>query len=670
LSDIILIDGSTNEAYKLDSSGNEAAIAALIAQGTSDDDVAEQLLRQVNMTRRVGLIPLDSEGEVSPNKQELIGDLTTGDLGVAIVTDGGEVIKLMPTKELKKRLDDYEAAGVMSFLQGTAANMDIHSFMYRDDKIFFDPQFRTPTIAKYYCITTFPKKSMTDPAFQQITPDKYNTLGEYYAALGEYMSIPLLGTVNNGQPSLTNPEHIGAFFDIIDGKPVSAVAIAPEVLKSGWPYKVQYYDEDRNPIGYPIVFNAVSALDPMIVTTKAYSYNVNGFSIVTERDVDGENATIMQGEDPYSITSQFFLDFVNGPSKNITPEMGEKLDIRFLQSDGSTVFPYDSVAKKYTVDTGAMEIGDSYYMEARYTILTKADVKVSPGVEVETTETTLTLIEKKKFTVVKDVFVKPLNLIAIPYRANGGIYKLRTFGLYADGSVIDVTGSLIEPGADTTISSDGTDNTHTFSLKEGHNAQMDMSINSKIDITGSTPFAFSNISSFREGGSIVSVPRFISGKKENGKFFNDTSKEHTFRSVPLSAQISGEIYFWLSNANITEFLGDAWDQVAGNVKEEDSTDYVETVPTHFTIRSVKNPNVKYVSSPIEIDTLKTSCYRLNASFAVPGSPDQPMAHDPLLIEFYHKDTDSNYKIVNCVPAYIIEADLGTSGKLDQAINAI
>ncbi len=453
------------------------------------------------------------------------------------------------------------------------------------------------------------------------------------------------------------------------GVPTNAKVIAADALKSGNPYKFVFYDVDKNPYGLPTTFTSVSATDPMIIRTKAYNYTVAGFSINTENDIDGDNATIFQGASPYDLISQYFLDFTQGPSRNITSEMGDRLSIKFFTA-GDVEMPFDNTTNEYIVDTGSMGVGDTFKMVAAYNILQSEDVTVAPDVDFIEGDGVLTLIVTKVFTITEDVFVDAVTLLALPYDDNG-TEKIKTFGLYADGSISDVTGSLITPGPDTVISSDGSQNTLEFALALGNTGELTMSIGVSVNILGGDNPNQATIRSFyKDGGGVEDQPKFISGEEDGGLWYDSGTFITEFKSTPISMTKSGEIYFWITDPDILEYMGPTFESLQANTLIEGTTSYAPVIPSHFTIRSVKHPGVRYVSAPIELETLRTSGIRLNTDFSNGSSALAPDSGDHLIIELYNRDVDNNFKVVNIIPAYVITADFSTSPKSTSIVNAV
>jgi len=666
---MILVDQDNNIGYSVPvNTETQPLFDALTSQGTTEEEYSTYLQSLINMSRRISLKPLDDANEIGGDDGEF-SITRDGHMSVYSIDGDGRVTSASKTKELELTLKQYDDAGVFSFLQGINSNLKVNTFYYRSDKLFFDSQTLFDKQIAYYGVYTYPTKKVTDPEFANVIVENYDTLGEYYADLGQYVSIPLLGTVSSGIPGIGNPEHIGAFYDVIDGIPTNAKVIAPDLLKSGTPYKFVFYDSNKAPYGMPTTFISVGATDPMVIRTKAYNYTVNGFSINTENDIDGDNATIFQGGSPYDLISQFFLDFTQGPSRNVTSELGDRLSVKYFTTD-NVEMPFDDIAGKYIVDTGAMAVGDTFKMVASYDVLQTEDVTINPDVDFIEGDGINTLVSTKVMTVVEDVFVDAVSLMTLPYDDNG-TYKIKTFAIYEDGSISDVSGSLVSPGPDTVISTDGTPNSYEFALALGNTGALAMNLSVSVNIlSGDKPNQATIRSFYKDGGSVEDQPKFIAGAEDGGLFYNSGTHVSEFKSIPISMASSGEIYFWITDADILEYLGSTFDSLQSNMLIPQTTSYETSIPSHFTIRSARFPSVRYVSAPIDLESLRTSGIRLNNDFVNGSSALAPLAGDHLLIELYNKDDNNNFKVINIIPAYVITADFGTSPKSSSIINAV
>ncbi len=658
----ITIDDGSGTTHLISYEENKDVINTLLAGSLGTDDISEELSKFLNMGRRITINLVTKGSGITPVQGESRVDESTGDVEYSVVDISDGSLKILtPIKDLRNKLDAYERAGVTSFLQATSDNAEVNFFTFDGDIITFDKFQTFPIECRYYTIFSYATKSISDPEYADIIPTNYSTLGEYYAALAEYEPVPVLGEVADGKPSVNNGNHTSIFVGVENGIPLPAKAISAEVLNANRFYKLTMYDVDLAQFGRAKTFSAMDILSPAIIRTQAYDYRVMDLAIITDRD-SGNEATLMQGEDPYSVTANFFLGFSAGAPKNITSALGDKLIVKYTDMNDAEVFPYDANTGKYDVNTLGMSIGTRFKMKVAYTISKDGNMTVDDAVITTSTGEATTMYEEKIFNIVEDKYDRNLSLLPIPYKYEADRYRLKTFVLSIDGSVRDVTDSLILPNASEEIPKDGTDHAKSFILKQGFTSEtrMDIIVNfATVAANGLLPNAYKITAKEMDSNGVGVVnPTMIFGLSAGGKYYDNSLIRHIYKSVPICAQIStGDMRFWMDPADYTEFVGTQMANIGSAIKNEGDNNYqTALLPTHFSIRSVKDSATRYIA-PQPIATLTTNAFLLPNRFS---DAQNPAVSDSLLIELYREDVNTGMKAIGILPAYIVNAVFNTS----------
>ena len=658
-----------------------ANLNTIIASAEDGDAMGEALLKILRMDRRITLHMLQRGTGANPSPGESMVNEETGDhqLAIADIINGG--IKILdPIGDIRARLDQMDNAGFPGFLAAISNNLDVNVFTFTGDKIIFDKHINFGPEVKAYSIHNYPVKTIKgSEVYPLIVPDNpdYDTVGDYYKALAEFESFPILGTINNGE---TVDVHTSSIIGVENGFPMPAKVIDGSLLESGKLYKVIFYDGEYKQIGYPTTFSAQGEDDPAILVTQAYDYRITGFTYFTSRDTGGVTATLMQGENPYdSLNANYFLNFAEGYSKNISSQSDAALVVTFflldIDDNRIPVTAQDPVSGKFIVDTLNMSIGDRFIMRATYTVSASSNIIIEEGVTYETAGDDIILSFEKEITIVEDIYDRTLAIMTIPYETDGGSFRIKTIALGIDGSINDVTDAVLAPAPATQLdSTNGGDHTRVHRLKQGNTEQYNIlsTVNfSTLAYPHADPKKALDARQYRvritevdNADAKIDNPAMVFGNTEggtkNGMWFNAAERNHDYKAIPIQADIRAEdIYFWIDPVKYTELLGPNELAISSNVKDADTGNYesMGDLPTHFTIRSVKDLGMKYISLPQRLDNLKSAPFLLGKRY---NGNDRPGIGDPLLIELYRDDPTTGMKAIGMLPAYIINNSLGSS----------
>lgn len=518
-----------------------------------------------------------------------LGSITPSSTDVTSTTsDGTKVIAISKEKELKTYLDKLEAAGVFTSSASFVNNRTINRFYYDTDNgvVRIDPDRTFDPLYKYYAI-------------RKIDPN--STSGSYEYITGVSGTSTTSGDITSALVNMDTEDSASG-----DGTEVSVPQVGGLVTEvtDGNSYIVEFYDTNKRLVNIE-TFQAIAThtADTDLCPDTA----VTDMIITSNQQYDSDTIYYYQGQDVGAIELAVSLKYADGRIRDVTNEEanGGRLAISGLDEVDTSTLTGDSTPGTITVTYTMVRSNASFTSNSAYT--TTSGAVISPS--------SLTIKKEVNVRIISDVVDDLESLIPVGYiiwdkTLSTPAYriKMKYFGHYSNGVVNDITSIVKYSGTGLVDTDWGITQTLTVQVPYG-NAGLYKN------------FTFTVLAS--------NDPASSSDGSLKVKVYGNSNRFIVYNS----ASTGGGLYSGQFTA--FETMSDStMEQVsAANLLKLTNAQYGSIAPTHIRIRDVIDPTYFYTDI---VDPTNNNIY-----YTVNGTDHALYADRPLLIEFFHIETDVN-----------------------------